>query len=428
MNMLTTNPPAARLTAAETALVEAFSAQIGELPGNGAVIGTRDRLLDDLKKSGLPTRRIEAWHYTDLKNLLRAIPEAQATAATEAVAPLVDGATVLSVLQGVADSRAAVDGVDIASLKDRLVDGTAAAGLTALDKDDAIGRINGSFVRDGYVLNFPAQAEIAAPIELQARHAGGQIHTRFPVSFGEGSKATVIERHQAVTEDAALVSSISDIVLEEGAEITWIILQQQGLADTHLGQIRVKLGKDAKLRLFVINAGGKLVRQELRIEVVGEGAELTLRGVNLLGGESHTDVTLVLGHNVPHTNSTETFRNVVFDRASGVFQGMIRVAPDAQKTDAKMACNTLLLSDEADFAAKPELEIFADDVICGHGATVTDISKTHLFYLMARGVPENKARAMLVNAFVAEIVEELEEEKLVEALEDIVSAWLEKHA
>jgi len=428
MNMQTTNPTAARLTAAETALIEAFSAQIGELPGDGAVIGIRDRLLDDLKKSGLPTRRIESWHYTDLKALLRTVPEAHATAAAQAGAPLVEGANVLAVLQGAAENRLELDGVGVATLKDHLADGTAAAGLTALDRDDAIGRINGSFVRDGYVLTIPEGAEVADPIELQARHAGGQVHTRFPVSFGAGSKATIVERHQAVTEDAALVSSISDIVLEDRAEVTWIILQQQGAADTHLGQIRVKLGSESKLRLYVINAAGKLVRQGLRIDVVGEGADLMLRGVNLLGGQSHTDVTLVLGHNVPHTTSTEIIRNVVFDKASGVFQGMIRVAPDAQKTDAKMACNTLLLSDEGDFAAKPELEIFADDVICGHGATVADISRTHLFYLMARGVPENKARAMLVNAFVAEIVEELEEEKLVEALEGVISDWLEKHA
>src|SRR5690606_40771178 len=133
------------------------------------------------------------------------------------------------------------------------------------------------------------------------------------------------------------------------------------------GQVRVRLGANAKLKLYVGNAGGKLVRQEVRIDVEGEGSELTLRGVNLLGQESHTDVTLVLGHNVPHTSSTETIRNVVFDRAKGVFQGMIRVAPDAQKTDAKMACNTLLLTDDGEFAVKPELEIFADECMCGQG-------------------------------------------------------------
>jgi Fe-S cluster assembly protein SufD len=421
--------PAAKLTATETALVEAFAAQMGELPGNGAVTGTRDRLLDDLKKAGLPTRRIESWHYTDLKSLFRTLPErTSAGAAVEAIAPLVKGATVLSVLQGEADASVAIEGVTVTAFRDQLTDGSALAGLTALDKDDAIGRLNGSFVRDGLVLAIPADAEIEEAIELQALHGAGQIHTRFPVSFGARSKATIIERHKAVTDSAALVSSISDITVEDGAEITWIILQQQGAEDTHLGQIRVSLGAESRLRLYVVNAGGKLVRQELRIEVQGEGAELTLRGVNLLGGDSHTDVTLVLGHNVPHTNSTETFRNVVFDKASGVFQGMIKVAPDAQKTDAKMACNTLLMSDDGDFSVKPELEIFADDVICGHGATVADIDRNHLFYLMARGVTESKARAMLVNAFVAEIVEELEEEKLVEPLEEVISNWLEKHA
>ena len=424
MNMQTTS----RLTAAETALVEAFGAQIGELPGDGAVIGIRDRLLDDLKKAGLPTRRVESWHYTDLKTLLRNIPDAAAVMPIDPVSALIEGSSILTVLQGAADANASPEGLNVSPFRDRLMDGTAAAGLTATDRDDAIGRINGSFVRDGFAIVVPAGAQIEAPIELQVLHGGGQVHTRFPVTFGAASRSTVIERHQAMSEGSALVSSISDIALEDGADVTWIVVQQQGAADTHLGQIRAELGKDAKLRLFVVNAGGKLVRQELRINVKGEGAELMLRGINLLGGDSHTDVTLVLGHEVPHTNSTEIIRNVVFDRASGVFQGMIRVAPDAQKTDAKMSCNTLLLSDEGDFSAKPELEIFADDVICGHGATVADIDKNHLFYMMARGIPERQARAILVNAFVAEIVEELEDEKLVEALESVISEWLEKHA
>lgn len=424
MNIQTIN----RLTPAETALVEAYTAQVGELPGDGAVIGTRDRLLDDLKKSGLPTRRVEAWHYTDLKSLLRNVPAAAPTVSVDAIAPLVGDAQLLSVLQGTASEFVAIDGVEIAPFAAALSDGSAAAGLVALDKDDAIGKINGSFVRDGYSINVPAGASVDAPIEIQAVHGAGQVHTRFPVTFGAGSNATIIERHQSATGEAAFVSTISELVLEEGAEAVFIILQQQGADDTHLGQVRVKLGRNAKLKLFVVNVGGKLVRQELRIDVEGEGSELTLRGVNLLGQETHTDVTLVLGHNVPHTNSTETFRNVVFDRAKGVFQGMIRVAPDAQKTDAKMACNTLLLTDDGEFAVKPELEIFADDVICGHGATVADIDKNHLYYLESRGIPERKARAMLVNAFVAEIVEELEDEKLVEALEGVISAWLEKHA
>ncbi|MCO5150011.1 MULTISPECIES: Fe-S cluster assembly protein SufD [unclassified Shinella] len=417
-----------KLSVAETALCEAYDHALGELPGDGAVLAARDVLISDFKDAGLPTRRIEAWHYTDLKALLRAVPAFDPAASAARIGPLVEGATVLSVVNGLAEARGSVEGVTLRTFADALADGTAADGLAARDRDDAIGRINGAFVRDGFVLDFPAGTELAAPLEIQTVQNAGQAHTRFPVSFGANTKATVIERHAAVGDTAAFVTTVSDLSLADGADITWVILQGQGAADTHLGQIRITLGTDAKLRLYVINAGGKLVRQEIHVVVAGEGSDLILRGINLLGGETHNDVTFTVGHDVPNTTSTEVIRNVIFDRARGVFQGQIRVAPDAQKTDAKMSCNTLLLSDEADFSAKPELEIFADDVQCGHGATVIDIDHTQLFYLMARGIPENKARAMLVNAFVAEIVEELEDEPLVEALEGVIADWLDKHA
>ncbi|WP_312362025.1 Fe-S cluster assembly protein SufD [Ensifer sp.] len=420
---------AIKMTAAETALVDAYTAQIGDLPGDGAVLSVRDTLVHELKTAGLPTRRVESWHYTDLRTLLRAVPAADPSAFAERVEALVSGATVFSVRNGHADFKGnAPEGVTIRSYTDSLLDGSAAAGLAVLGSDDAIGRINGGLVRGGLELSIADGTELEDPLEIQLVQSLGQAHTRFPVSFGANTKATVIERHLSTNAAESLISSVSDITVGEGADITWIILQQQGAADTHLGQIRFDLAADAKLHLFIINAGGKLVRQEIHGKTSGEGADFKLRGINLLGGESHTDVTFTLGHNVPHTTSTEVIRNVVFDRAKGVFQGKILVAKDAQKTDAKMACNTLLLSDDADLSAKPELEIFADDVQCGHGATVADIDHTQLFYLMARGIPENKARAMLVNAFVAEIVEELDDEPLVEALESVISTWLDKHA
>ncbi len=422
MNVATLN----RQTAAEVQLLDAYTSSLSDLPGDGAVMAARDRLLSALKAEGLPTRRIEAWHYTDLKTLLKGLPAA-VTAKAAASPPLVEGSRVFALSQGMADRAADAADLGLSRFGDELQNGSAAQGLADRGADDAIGRINGSFVRDGYGFDIPAGAEIAGIIELQANQAGGTSHSRFPARFGAGSKATVLERHRAVTDAPALVSSVADLVLEEGAEVTWIVLQQQGVADTHLGQIKVVLNGDAKLRLFLINAGGKLVRQEVHVATAGGGADFTLRGINLLGAESHTDVTMTLGHNVPDTTSTEVIRSVVFDRARGVFQGQIRVAPDAQKTDARMACNTLLMSDDAEFSVKPELEIFADDVQCAHGATVADIDHTHLYYLMARGIPKKQARALLINAFVAEIVEELEDEALVEALEAVIANWLEAH-
>ncbi len=173
------------------------------------------------------------------------------------------------------------------AMPNSLLDGSAAAGLDALGSDDAVGRINGSFVRDGYVIDVPDGTELdnaarnpVHPCRRPDPYAACRCPSA-PMSRRPSSSVT-----SAVTGDAALVSHVSDITVGEGTELTWIILQQQGGEDTHLGQIRIDLGADAKLKLFVINAGGKLVRQELHIKVTGEGADLTLRGINLLGGDT----------------------------------------------------------------------------------------------------------------------------------------------
>lgn len=415
-----------KLTDAENALLAAYNDQVGALPGNADVMSARDQLIYELRTSGLPTRRVEAWHYTDLRALLRKLP-AEKTAAAGDVTPLIDGSSVLKVLDGSASGKAKLSRASVRTFEDALRDGSAVPFLSTKGADDAIGRINAGFVRDGYEIAIDDGARLESPIELQVLHGGGQSHARVTLKAGAGAQATVVERQKSTGDDAAFVSSVSDIEVADDADLTWILLQEQGLSDSHLGQLNFTLGARAKFRLYIVNAGGNLVRQEVHGQTTGEGGNFAFRVINLLGGDSHTDVTMTLGHDVPETTSTEIIRNVVFDKASGVFQGQIRVAPDAQKTDARMACNTLLLSEEADFSTKPELEIFADDVQCAHGATVADIDKTHLYYLQARGIPERKARALLVQAFVSEIVEELEDEALVEALEDVIAGWLEKH-
>ncbi|ASY68967.1 Iron-sulfur cluster assembly protein SufD [Sinorhizobium fredii CCBAU 83666] len=279
---------AIKMTAAETALVDAYTAQIGDLPGDGAVLSLRDTLVHELKTAGLPTRRVESWHYTDLRTLLRAVPSADPSAFADRVDPIVPGSSVLSVRNGQADLKSLPEGVTARSYTESLLDGSAVAGLAVLGSDDAIGRINGGLVGGGLEIALAEGAEFEAPLEIQIAQSHGQAHTRFPVSFGAGSKATVIERHLSTNGDASFVSSVTDLTLAEGADVIWIILQQQGPADTHLGQIRFDLGKDAKLHLVVINAGGKLVRQELHGKASGEGADLTLRGINLLRrGQPH---------------------------------------------------------------------------------------------------------------------------------------------
>ena len=411
-------------TAAETALIEGFGRRFSDLPGDPVVAGKRDDAVEAIK-AGLPTRRVEAWHYTDLRRLLAQVPDHDVTLAAQSLPAVLEGSVVLPVLNGVAGVSPRIEGATADRLAARLQDGSFAPALGPRDEADAIGAINTAFAADGHFLDIAAGATLADPVELQNVQAGGQVHVRHAVRAGAGSRATIVERQTG--EGDALVSSVSHLTVGEGAEIVWVLVQDQPDGATHLGQFNAELAKDAKLTLFVLNAGSKLVRQEIRVGVVGEGADFTLRGVNLLAGETHCDVTMMLDHAAPHTGSTEIIRNVITDRARGVFQGQIRVAKEAQKTDAKMACNTLLLSDEADFSTKPELEIFADDVACGHGATVTEIDRDHLFYLMARGVDEKAARGLLIKAFVAEVVEDLDDEAMVDALEQRLDDWFAEH-
>lgn len=412
-------------TAAEKALLDAFDAHVSDLPGDGAVVVKRDDAIEQLK-AGLPTKRIEAWHYTDLRRLLTKVPDIAAPDAAKPVAPLLEGTALLPILNGVSAGKAPViDGVAIQRLSEKLLDGSIAPALELKGYDDAVGALNIAFAGDGWFIDIAENAEVSQPIEVQNVQAGGQAHVRSAVRVGNGAKVTVVQRETGT--GAGLVSSLTNLLIGEGAEVLWLIVQDQPEGATQLGQFNAEIGKNAKLTLFVMNEGGKLVRQEIRVKAAGEGADFQLRGVNLLSGETHTDVTMVLDHAVPHTGSRELVRNIVTGKAHGVFQGRINVHQPAQKTDAKMACNTLLLSDDGEFDTKPELEIFADDVVCGHGATVTEIDKSHLFYLMARGVDENSARGLLVKAFLAEVIEELEVEPVVEALEQRLEAWFATH-
>jgi Fe-S cluster assembly protein SufD len=412
-------------TPAETALIDAFGERLSLLPGDGAVMLQRDDAIEAIKE-GLPTRRVEAWHYTDLRRLLNAVPDFDPSALAKAVAPIIENSVVLPVLNGVSGAKVpAIEGVTIERLSEKLIDGSVAEGLSRYGTDDAIGALNTAFVADGYFVDVAEDIALEKPLELQNVQAGGQAHVRLLARFGKDARATVVERQTG--DGAALVSSVSQLVLEDGAEVTWLIIQEQPETATHLAQFKAYIGGNAKLTLFVMNAGGKLVRQEVVVRTTGEGADFKLRGINLLAGDSHSDVTMVLDHAVPHTSSTEIVRNVVTGKARGVFQGRINVHQPAQKTNAKMACNTLLLSDDGEFSTKPELEIFADDVVCGHGATVTEINHNHLFYLMARGIEEKTARGLLVKAFVAEVIEELEDEAFVDALEERLDGWFAAH-
>ena len=407
---------AARRTPAEDALIAK-----AERSASGADVPRRDALAR-LRAEGLPDRRVEAWHYTDFRALLGRLDASTPTEVVDEpsyLVPLLPHSVVVE--SGV--ERASNDQAPGLTVEDRVGAPDWTLPLNHLDRDfDTIRLLNAALGAAGVRVAVSDGIDLKAPIELRAQplSTGGQSFAFCEV--GAGSRATVVER---VSPDghASLSTSVNELVVGDGADVLWIIDQAKGAGEAHLGQLSVVLGSNSLLRMFVLNAGGALVRQEIHCVTKGEGAAIRIRGVNFLEAGQHIDVTTTLNHVVPNTTSTEIFRNVVFG-GRGVFQGMIRVAKGAQKTDARLACNSLLLSDEGDFSAKPELEIFADDVQCGHGATAGEIDANHLFYLMSRGIPETEARALLVKAFVAEVLADMEDEAAESAMDARVDAWL----
>jgi len=390
-------------TPAETALVN-----LAEAAGTNE--DARRSAIEALRREGLPHRRVEAWHYTDLRALMgrrlgkdqaiEAIAAKEAGSTESVLAPLVAGSTVVDLDRP--EAASAPTGVSI-SASDDLADWHETP--NHLDRPvDTIRVVNAAFGARIAKIAVAEGTEFASPIEMRSG-IGAQSHSGCSVEVGNGAKATFVERIEGGGSPAPS-SGVSHLTVGDGAEVLWIIDQAKDAGAAHLGQLNVTVGADATFKLFLLNSGGGLVRYEIHAQ--------------------HLDVTTTLRHTYPNTTATETFRNVVTG-GHGVFQGMIKVAREAQKTDAKMACNTLLLSEDGDFSAKPELEIFADDVQCGHGATAGEINADHLFYLMSRGIPAPQAKALLVKAFVDEVVEELEtEDAIAEALVAKIDAWLER--
>ncbi len=412
------------LTDAETSLLDAYVAA-------GNTNAARDAAIAQLKDNGLPTRRVEAFHYTDLRALLKA-GYSVASRPTEELAKtvgaqfprLVTGASVQHFRDGhfFDFGEALPKGATVVA---ELPEAKPLGG-----NEDATALINTAFAQDGLTLSIAEGAEIEQTIGLAYAHTGSAntiAAQRFAINAAANSTSTIVYRAVGLEDVQYLSSSVVDLDIADGATVTFTMSIEEGNLAQRLGRLNVSLGNGAKLNLFILNVGGKLVRQEVNFDVVGENVDLNISGVNLIGGESHIDVTSRITHHTPNTNSTETFRNVATGRGRGVFQGQINVRQAAQLTDARMACNTLLLSDDCDFSAKPELEIFADDVQCAHGATVTDLEDSYMFYLMARGISETNARRMLIKAFVAEIVEDLEDKGLAEGLEGRIDTWMEKH-
>jgi Fe-S cluster assembly protein SufD len=428
-------------TAAETALAANFVAAKCALPGAGAVAALREDAFARFESDGLPHRRVEEWKYTDLRALMRearplaGVPDAAAIGrARDAGALLasiearrivfVDGAFApeLSDLAGLEA------GLTIRSLGEVLAAGdpqvAAHLGKVVPTNDVAVA-LNTAFMGDGAVIHVAAGAALARPIHLVFANAGGEpaaVFIRSLVVIERGARAMLVESHEGSGEHQ--VNTALELVVGDEAHVDHVKITGAGAGALHISTLMASIGAHARFNEFLFTAGAAVVRNQLFVRFDGEGTIAGIRGASLLKGRQHADTTLVADHAVAGCTSRETFKSVLDEEGRGVFQGKIIVRPHAQQTDAKMATHALLLSDMAEADNKPELEIFADDVQCGHGATSGDLDEDLLFYLKARGIPAKEAEALLIQAFVGEAVEGIEHAGLRDALMDQVAAWL----
>ncbi len=431
-------------TSAEWALATSFAAARGTLPGADAVTALREEAFRRFETDGLPSRRVEEWKYTDLRALVREAwplavpPDADAKRrAAEAISArssiearrivFIDG----SFVPELSELAALEPGLIIRSMAAALASGDTQVvsnlGNVVPTTDTAVA-LNTAFMGDGAVIEVAAGVALARPLHLVFFYAGrepGAVFTRSLAVIGKGARAMLVESHEGSSDFQ--VNTALELKIGDAAHVDHIKITRAGAL--HVSSLMAAVGSQARFNEFLFTAGAALlVRNQMFVRLEGEGTIAGIRGACLLRERQHADTTLLADHVAPGCTSREMFKSVLDEESRGVFQGKIVVRPHAQKTDARMAAHALLLSEDAEADNKPELEIFADDVQCGHGATSGDLDEDLLFYLQARGIPQKQAQGLLIQAFVGEAIEGIEHAGLRDMLMEEVVAWLNRRA
>jgi Fe-S cluster assembly protein SufD len=421
--------------------VKAFDAAGGELPGTGGWLARRrEAAIKAFAEAGLPHRRLEDWKYTDLRQALEKAAFAPAPEhKTAVILPEKSGAAAFASIdthklvfvngrfnEGLSSTAHLPKGVELYRLAEALNEQWAKA-LIERRMDEArqaenIVELNTAMMADGMALRIRKGVTLDKPLHLVFVAAdAGASHTRNLVLLEAGADAAILESH--LGGKAALSDIVSDIDIGAGAVLRHVKLQDETADTVHLSTLRATLAEKARLESFTLTLGCGLSRAQNFIRFAGEGAHARVDGAYALREKQHFDVFSVVDHAVPGCTSHTMFKGVLDGEAEGVFQGKVIVRPDAQKTDGRQMTQALLLSRDASMNAKPELEIYADDVQCAHGSTVGELSRDAIFYLRSRGIPEAEARRLLVLAFLDEAIELAPLEATHGIFRELVSGW-----
>ncbi|WP_291296084.1 Fe-S cluster assembly protein SufD [Elioraea sp.] len=433
--------PAALVHPAVAAALARHEALAKRLPGHrhGWIREMREDAAAAFARAGFPTRRNEEWHYTDPRALVDTRfgePIVAADGAVTLPGGMPDaGAPKLMFVDGrfrpdLSELAALPDGVRVESLAALLEAGDEALSLRlgSLADRSSFVALNAMLAEDGVVITCTAAPDAGARVHLVsiATASGDRplaFHQRHVVSVAEGASLALFESAHAAGATPYFNNTVAEITLGARARMTHVRLQAEALGAFQVSTVFAHLAAGAEYDSFVLAAGARLARNEVHARLEGTGAIVHLNGAQLGDGVRHVDTTTVITHAAPACASRQTFKSVLSGRSRAVFQGKIHVHQVAQKTDGYQMNQALLLSPESEIDAKPQLEIYADDVKCSHGATVGELDANQLFYLRSRGIPAPEARAMLIEAFLADALEAVRDERLRAALADATALW-----
>tara|TARA_B100000029_G_scaffold33024_1_gene31443 strand:+ start:1120 stop:2391 length:1272 start_codon:yes stop_codon:yes gene_type:complete len=385
----------------------------------------------------LPTRKTENWKYSSkyLKladDMAISLPAEGKTGNSLAV-PGYKVVFINGVMIPEASEYPDLDGIEILSFNDLANDEaealSAKLGSTLNHDQVQFARLNGARFEDGLFIRLKPGAVLDQPLFIiheTSADASGSAYPRIYVEAGANSQLTLVEEYTSSGEASALVSTVTEFNLADGANVTSIRLNMEGENVQHIGATGVLQQRSSRFESHCVGFGGPLRRHDLQVRLEGEGAETKLNGVVVTQGKQHYDNHTSIDHVAAHCNSEETYRNIAADQSHAVFNGRIHIHQDAQKSNADMNNKNLLLSNGAEIDTKPELEIYADDVKCAHGATIGQLDETSVFYLVSRGIGRRQANVLLTMAFINELVQQIPVEAVRETAQARLSDFFEQ--
>ncbi|EIA10061.1 Fe-S cluster assembly protein SufD [Flavobacterium frigoris] len=421
-------------------LVSSFMAFEERIDVHSELHDVRTSAIKNFENKGFPTKKDEAWKYTSLNAILKndftVFPKTESNIQYSDVQKYflheVDTYKVVFI-DGVFSSHLSStthEGIDVCLMASALTKPKYKMVIDTYfnqiaNKDDSLTSLNTAFAIEGAYINIPKSKVADKPIEIMYFSTGSEAalmtQPRNLVIVGENSHVQIIERHQSLNDNPVLTNSVTEIFAQKRAIVDFYKIQNDNLTANLIDNTYVSQKQESHVSVHTFSFGGNITRNNLNFYHFGERLTSTLNGITIIGEKQHVDHYTLVKHSTPNCESFQDYKGIYSDRSTGVFNGKVYVEREAQKTNAFQKSNNILLSDKATINAKPQLEIFADDVKCSHGCTIGQLDETAMFYMQARGIPKKEAKALLMYAFSNAVIENIKIPELKQRITKIIA-------